>query len=182
MPLAHRDVERAEPVVAVVRGRGGHGIRDERDPPGRRLEGQRRDVRVHVVPVEHELEGDPLVLEGRDDRSGLAVMDARHRVEDVGQDARPAIEGCSRGLRVGSGVPDRDDDPVPGQVLDRVERAGQFGRDRDLPQGAASGGDEFVDDFRVGLAQVLEVVRAAPIGRQVRPLEVGAEDERVAFG
>ena len=93
----------------------------------------------------------------------------------------PRSKAARVGLRVGTGVPDRDHHPVPGQVLDRVERAGQLGSDRDLPQGAASRRQELVDDDRVGLAQVLQVVRPAPLRRQVRPLEVGAEDERVAL-
>ena len=69
MPVADRHVERAESVVAVGRGGGGHGIRDQGDAAGRAVEGEAGDIGVHVDAVEHEFHRDPIVLERCDDRT-----------------------------------------------------------------------------------------------------------------
>ena len=94
---------------------------------------------MHVHAVEHELEGHVVVVEARDDRAGVAVVDARHRVEDVRHERRPRLEGGPREVLVGLGVPDRDDDARGDELPHRVERTGQFGGDRDLPDATVSG-------------------------------------------
>ena len=48
--VADDDVQAAEPVGAVGRARGGHGVGDQRDPTGRGGDEQRRHGRVDVVP------------------------------------------------------------------------------------------------------------------------------------
>ena len=136
-PVPHADVERAEPVVAVVRACRRHGIRHQGDATGRLLEQQARDVGMHVLAVEDQLQGHPLVLERGDHRSGCAVMDAGHGIEGVRQHARPRIERGMGLLGGGLGVPDRDDDAGVDELRDRLERSRQLGRERQLAQRAA---------------------------------------------
>ena len=136
-PVPHADVERAEAVVAVVRTRRGHRIRHQGDAAGRLLEQQARDIGVHVLAVEDELERHPLVLERGDDRSGRAVMDAGHGIEGMRQHARPGIERGMGLLGGGLGMPDRDDDAGVDELRDRLERSRQLRGERELAQRAA---------------------------------------------
>ena len=126
-PVPHADVERAETVVAVVRACRRHGIGDKSHATGRLLEQQPRDIGMHVLAVEDQLQRHPPVFERGHHGSRRAMMDAGHGIEGVRQHARPCIE-CGTGLLGGGlGMPDRDDHSGVDELRDGVERSGQLG-------------------------------------------------------
>jgi len=137
---------------------------------------------MHVPAVEDQLDRHALVAEGRDDRAGRAVVDARHRVERVGEQSRPAVEGLTGDLERGIGVPDGHRDHVLHEHVDHVEGVGQLGRDRDLPKGSAARLEQLVHLVRRRLEQKRGVVRSASGGGQEWTLEVRSKHERVARG
>ncbi len=109
-------------------------------------------------------------------------MDARHRVERVGEDGGPRLEGGDghRGVRIrvadGSGRTRGHDLP------DRVEPAGQLRRDRDLADGAASGIEQEGDIRLRRVTQQRRFVRAVVPGVEERALEVRTQDVRIRLG
>ena len=110
------------------------------------------------------------------------MVDARHRVEGVGDEPRAPIECRPGHLEVGLRMTDRNEDPGLDKHVDRLERSGQFGGEGDLAQGAAGRTDEPFDLVGRGLEQVVEVVGAAAGRREERALEVRAEHEWVDLG
>jgi hypothetical protein len=109
-------------------------------------------------------------------------MDAGHGVERVRQNRGAAIEGLPRQVEPGIRVPDGHDDARRDQAVDRIERAGQFGCDRDLPERAVGCLQQRVDGCRVGLDEVCGLVRPPVQRRKERPLEMRPQDERVVRG
>ncbi len=180
--LAHRHVERAEAVVAVADARCRHRVGDERDAARCAVERELRDGRVHVHPVEDELERHAVVLEGCDHGTGSSVVDARHRVERVREHPRPPVERLPGLLEGCLGVPDRDRDAVLHQYVDRLECIRQLGSDRQEPQRAARRAEQLLDDARLRFEEVARVVGSTTLLREERALEVGTEHERVGGG
>jgi hypothetical protein len=180
--VPHGHVEGPEAVVAVGGPRRGHRVGHEGDAAGCGREDHRRDIRMHMESVEDQLEGDPVVFEGRDHRSRGAVVDARHGVEDVGEEARPAVERGPGELKVGLGVADGHGDAVLHEHVDRLERPVELGREGELAQGAAGGAEQLLDLDGKRVDQELGIVGPAPAGREKRPLEMRTEHERIGGG
>ena len=88
--------------------------------------------------VDDQLGGHPRVVEQRDHRAGVAVVDGRHRVEQVGGHRRAGLDRGLRAGQVGVGVPDRGDHPGVGDGPDRRQRAGPLRRDSDHADGAGA--------------------------------------------
>jgi len=108
------------------------------DPSWRGREEQLGDRRIHVLAVEDQLQRDAGIFQRGHHRTRRAVVDAGHRIKGVRQHPGSRIEGRSRRVEVGFGVPDGDRDAGGDQRRNELEGAGQFGRERDLPQRAAS--------------------------------------------
>ena len=70
----------------------------------REPEGEAHHRILHVESVVDELDGDARVLHRGRNRTGFAVMQAVHRVEHVGNDARARVEAGFGGLVVGVAV------------------------------------------------------------------------------
>ena len=97
------------------------------------------DRRVDVHPVGDDLDGDPVVLQQRDDRAGLAAVDGPHRVEQMGTDSCAGVDGRA-GLGVGRlGVPDGHHDTRRPELGDGGERAVAFRSQRHHPDAARPG-------------------------------------------
>ena len=87
--------------------------------------------RVDVQPVGDHPDRDPLVLEDGRGRPGFAVVERRHRVEQVRRVSRAGLDPAPHLLVAGVGVPDRDHDATGCQGLDHGQRARQLGGDGD---------------------------------------------------
>jgi len=108
--------------------------------------------------------------------AGLARAEGPHRVEEVGDRARPAGEGrarlgCRR-VRVAAG----DGDPPAPQEVDQLERPRQLRGERHVDD--RPGADQPLEQRRVGIAPSRCGVAAQPLGREERPLEMRAEHAR----
>ena len=127
-------------------------------------EGQLEDGRVQVRAVVDQLDGDPLVLQQRRDRAGRAVLERRHRVEQVGGHRRARLDGlhgsartsrrCGRSAAITPrSASSRTESMPPGSSVASVTI---FAR-------AAGGLDQLADVGRVGVAQQ-RPRRARPCG------------------
>ena len=125
-----------------------------------------------------EAVADPLrvgaLLERGADRAGLAVVDARHCVEGVGERARAGIEARAGLLVGGVGVADRDGDAHVRGGADVLERAGELGRDGDADRGGA----ERAELVEVRRTDAVGVLGALLRHRDVRALQVDAREAR----
>ena len=119
----------------------------------------------------------------RERRAGdarVAVAERPHRVEQVRDRADAAVEGGVRLLGGRVGVADGDGDPARVQQVDQLAGARQLGRERDEPH--RPGGEDPLEQRRVGVAAGRRRVRAEAVRREERALDVRAEDPRPAVG
>ena len=104
MPVDHVHVQCTQ-LVGTVRAVGrGHCIGYEGRTMRREPEGEAHHRILHVKSVVDELDGDARILHRGRNRTGLAVVQAVHRVEHVGHDARARVEAGFGGLVVGVAV------------------------------------------------------------------------------
>ena len=127
-------------------------------------------------PVEDDLDEDVVAHERGADDPGLAVIERPHRVEEMRDHARAAVERRGRLLRRRVAVPARDGDAARDEVVDQLERAGQLRRQRHHPHRPR--GEQPLEQRSVGIAPAVRRMRAEPPRREERPLEVHAEDAR----
>ena len=137
---------------------------------------------MHVLPIEDELDRDPGILERGNDRTWRAMPDARHRIEGVSEQTGADIEGGAGQLKVGFRVTDRHHDLVLHEDLDELQRVGQFGRDRQLPQRAVRSVEQAVEFCGLRVPQEARIVRTPSCCREVRTLEVGTQHEWIRRG
>ena len=169
--VADLDRRRAEPVIAVADPRRRHRVRDEQAPPRLRGEDrpQHRGVQVHAVGDELDVDR---CLEQGTDRSGVAVVQGRHGVEEMGADAGARVDRGPHDVVRRVGVADRDDHAGVGETAYGVEAAGQLGGDRDHADGPLARGEQRVGARSVGRGEQVATVGTRPSGAQPRPLEV----------
>ena len=173
-----RDLGPAQHVAPVAHARRGHRVGDQGEAPAGRLPGDEHGLAGEVVAVDDDLHGHVGARERGHGDPRIAGDARAHRVEQVGDRARAAIEGQVRlgGGRVG--VPAGHGDPAPDQLVDELEGAVQLGRERHLAHRA--GLEQPPQQGEVGRAAALGVMRAEPLRRQERALEVRADDPRAA--
>ena len=93
---------------------------------------------MHVQPVADQLRNDAVPLAGRPDHAGLAVVDRRHGVVQVGQMRRPGVKDGGGFVIVCVRVRDRHGAQRPG-LFGKGSRARQLRRDvHDAQQAAAA--------------------------------------------
>ncbi len=127
---------------------------------------------MHVPAVVDQLAGDP-GLERRSDKAGLAVMQRRHRVEQMGGVAGAGADACER-LLVGwrrSGPSRRSRRPAL-SVSINGSAPGSSGAIVTIRSVSPATATQALEQRRVGREHVRRVLGAAAAGRQERPLEV----------
>ena len=89
-------------------------------------------VRVRVNAVHDDAEVRRVLVRHAEnaDHARVAVVEGRHRVEQVGDQRRSRVHGVDRVVDVRCRVSHRNDDAVVVQVLDGLQRALQLRRDR----------------------------------------------------
>ena len=132
MPVNHVHIQRAQLVGAVRAVGGGHRIGHEGRAVGREPEGEPDHRILHVEAVVDEFDGDARVFHCGGNGPGFAVMQAVHRVEHVGHDARARVEAGFGGLVVGVAVAHGRHHARRGELADGADAVRQFGRDGDL--------------------------------------------------
>ena len=187
LPLAAADLAIAG-VDAVGQARQLDAVGDE-DAAGRvgaQRHAQHARVQVHAVGDDGVVGPVRLGQAHQAGQAGLAVVEGRHGVEDVGQGSGAGVQGREARVVGGGGVAERDGDAgvLALQVADQPEGAGQFGREGHQFEGRRRGG-EVVDALWAAAAaagagveveEVGGVVRAFLRGVQIRSFRVGAEE------
>ena len=109
-------------------GPPGHGVGDEHEPVGRLgAEGDRERGGVDVDQVGDQRHRHPVVGEGGADEAGLAVVQAGHAVEAVGDEPGAGVDRRRRHARTCAAEwPRATGMPRAGRVLDRLERAARL--------------------------------------------------------
>ena len=128
---------------------------------------------MDVQPVHDEADRDPVVDERGTREAGLAVVERRHGIEEVGHGADPRIEAGDRFVEGRRAVARGHDDAVRDERADDVERAGQLGGERHHPDAGAGRPVAYQLDVRE--QQPRRVMGAAPGGSDERALHVPAE-------
>ena len=136
----------------------------------------RGDLGRDVHPVTDQRHAGARVREEGGERRRPAALDAAHRVEGVGHEARPGVDRRAARLRVGVGVAGRDDDPAPRDPPHGLEAAGALGGEGH--DGRREGVEQAVDRLGGGVAERRDRVGPRPLRGQEGPLEVDAEDPR----
>ena len=153
------DVEAADPGAAVTHPGQRDRVADEQQPIGRlETEDERPQGGMDVDAVRDQLDVGRVVQERGDGQTGRPVVDAAHRVEQVG---RGAAAGRVAGPRLVDGrrrVAHRRRDPALAEPADQLEGARQLRRDRDQAQAV---------EERLEVAPV-HVGRGPEVGRVVR--------------
>ena len=129
---------------------------------------------VEVDAVEDDLETDPGAVQGGDDRARSPVVERHHRVGGVREDGGSARERLGGERVVRRRVTDRGDDPLGGEVLDRVEPTRELRCERHHPYQTVPGREQRGDGLVRRRRERVRVVRAAVVGRQERALEMDA--------
>ncbi len=165
-------IEAAEPPAPVAHAGECDRIADE-EQSVRRL--QPRDQRpqrgMDVDTVGDELDVRRVVEQGGHGNAGRSVVDAGHRVEEVGRGRPPGVVSGTRLVEGRRRVTDRDRDAAIMEPADQVGRACQLGGDRDHAEPV----DEPLEHLARGVGRDLEVggiVRTAPAGGEERALQV----------
>ncbi|MEY9215384.1 hypothetical protein ABH917_004830 [Thermobifida halotolerans] len=122
--------------------------------------------------VVDQLHHHPVVGERRHHRPGVPVVDRAHLVEQVRGHGGSGVEGGAGPVVVGVGVAHGRDHAFGHGRADQVERAREFGRERDHRDVSPAGREDPPELGRVRAAQERRVVRPAPAGSQVRALQV----------
>jgi hypothetical protein len=131
-----------------------------------------------VDAVIDEFDGDVLGLGRSEDRPRGAVVDAGHRIERVGEDARPSVERLRRQLVVGGSVTDGHAHPCRRESSDRIEGTGKLGCDGDLRESSIGRLEDRFDRLRGRRSEHLGCVRALEVRRQERTFGVQTHDHR----
>ncbi len=129
-----------------------------------------------MVAVDDQLDVRVVASQGRDRDPWRPVLDAGHRVEQMGRARRARVVARPGGREVGRRMTDRDPDAETRQALDQLEAAGDLGRDGRQAQALDERLDVGPKDVR-RVPDELLVVCALARRRDERPLEV--EPERV---
>ena len=148
----------------------------------REPEGEAHHRILHVESVVDELDGDARIFHRSRNRTGFAVMQAVHRVEHVGHDARARVEAGFGGLVVGVAVAHGRHHAGSGELADGGDAVGQFGGDGDLADAAklAGGGvgtggiKHLIDDVRHRILETFRVMCAFARQGQERAFQMAA--------
>ena len=102
------------------------------------------------------------------------MVDAGHGIEEVRRRSGTGRVAGPRGVQIRAGVAERDGHFPTGKPRDEVDGTRQLGCDRDHPQPVQHRLQRFARHVRRD-AEGIRVMRALPVDRQERPLEVEAE-------
>ncbi len=141
------DRHRAEGIRTVPEARAGDRVGHERHSVRRRRPREEHRLRRQMHAVDDHLQDHPGADQRRADDAGVTVAERSHRVEQVRDGARSAIEGRRRLHRSRVTVAARDRDAASDELVDELQRAGQLGRERDEPHRARV--EEAVEQRRV---------------------------------
>ena len=174
-PAVDVDGQRTDPAAAIARACQRHGVAHEQQPVSRlQSRDELPECRVDVDPVGDQLDVRRHPQECRDRQPGRSMLEAAHRVEEMGRRGGAGrergaclVDECRR-------MPERHGDAGPTEHPDQVVRTGEFGRDRDQPQ-PLDQGSIVAGGMSAGVRSWVSVVGAASRVRQERALEVEPE-------
>ena len=130
-----------------------------------------------VDAVEDELHDDVVARERGTCDPGVAMQERPHRVEQVGDRARAAVERGVRLLRGRVAVAEGDGDAALEERVDSASAPGSSARASSAAPGRSRAAGRAA---HVRVAAGRGQVHAEALGREERALEVGAEDPRAA--
>ena len=131
-----------------------------------------------MVPVEDQLDDHVVAHECGTGDARVAVSERPHRVEEVRDGERAAVERSVGFLCGRVGVPAGNGDAAREQQVDQLERAGKLGCERDEANGSRV--EQPLEHVGVRVEPAFEKVRAHARRGEERALDVHAEDARAA--
>ena len=168
---------RAKPVAAVGHTGRGHRVGHQRQPIRTHAPAHvsiQRGVDVHTVGDQFDCHTG--VFEQRDHRTGLAVIDRAHRVEQVRPHRRARRDRRPR-LFIGRvGVAHRGDNARVDDSPDGRQRADPLRRQSDHPNRRTAHRENTVEFFGIRVAHQRRLVRTTPLGGQPRAFQMNPCD------
>ena len=126
--------------------------------------------------VSDELDHHPRVGQQGQYRSGSALVQRRHPVEQMGGHAGPGVDRGSGDIAITVGVAHRRHHPVVGQIANRGDRPRQFRGDGDHHHSAATGTNQRGDFVRIRGPEQIDVVGTALVTADPRTLQVDTRE------
>ena len=104
LTVVHLDIPGSEPVRPVGQPERGDGVADECHPAPPEPRDEANDERIEVVIVDDEAERHALIGQERPRRTGRAMRQLRHRIEQVGRHPGAGVDSPSHSDGVGVGM------------------------------------------------------------------------------